>query len=150
MRQPPDIVILLPFPPNSVTNSQVTIPEKHRIPLCVTITGGSSKRIHFPGRSALVGEECTNPCSNYDLYTQKNYIHEEVHFFPENGFFWNSLQFSHLRQRIRVQLRPLRDVTPGKEHLRDLRVRPRHLAQLVLRLVAHHLDYLPLLVLRVR
>ena len=57
---------------------------------------------------------------------------------------------AHLRQRIRVQLRPLRDVTPRKEHARDLRVRPRHLAQLVLRLVAHHLDDLPLLVLRVR
>ena len=80
MRQTPVIVILLPFPPNSVTNSQP----------------------------------------------------------------------AHLRQRIRVQLRPLRDVTPRKEHARDLRVRPRHLAQLVLRLVAHHLDDLPLLVLRVR
>ena len=29
-------------------------------------------KINIPGRSALFWEECTNPWSNHDLYTQEN------------------------------------------------------------------------------
>ena len=34
-------------------------------------TGGCSKNENFPGRSALLREECTNLCTNHELYIKK-------------------------------------------------------------------------------
>ena len=51
---------------------------------------GCSKNQNFPGRSALFGKS-VQICAQITNCTSKNYIHKEVHFFPENFRFWNSL-----------------------------------------------------------
>ena len=47
----------------------------------MAVPEGCSKNKSFPGTSALFREECTNLCSNHELYIKKNFF-ERSALFP--------------------------------------------------------------------
>ena len=70
----------------------------------IMIPKGCSKNENFPGRSALLQEECTNLRSNHELYIKKNIFTKKCtssRKIYSNFCFWNSLlgrDFGRLRQ----------------------------------------------------